>query len=359
MKILFEHHHLYYLPQFLPIIYKFNKNGSHNISVSINQNVPANEKTLFYKECNSLKLNIIRSENEKERKQFIKHENFDIIIAGNKGYLEAIAANNTCVVLVYHGIGLKKSYYNDISPRVDILAVEAPSRLPSLKGLSIHPIVSGFTKLDALLSNRKINDEEMGAIHFENNYPTFLYAPTFYPSSLEKTIPFLAGIKLKVNVLVKLHQFSWTKLKYRHHIRLIKSTEQRNKNIKLVQESTYNIVPLYPIVDGLISDISSTMFEFLAVNKPIIQTDFYTLRKKHQLFPWLINKRLDFKRLGEVDFTIKANSPKEIERALKQSLENPGEHDKNRLEAQNKFLYKVDGKASERLIEGILEYMKL
>lgn len=357
MKILFEHHHLYYLPQFLPIIEKFRQQGGHDLFVSINQNVPSNEKTIFYKECQALNLNVIQSGNEKERKHTIKSKNFDIIIAGNKGYLETIAADSSCVVLVYHGIGLKKSYYTDIPPRADILAVESPERLSSLKGLDIYPVVSGFTKLDILAKENNSILAVVKGFQFDNDYPVVLYAPTFYPSSLEKTIPVLATSKLKVNIVVKLHQFSWTKSKYHHHIQLVKSAEQANSMIKLVPESYYNIVPFYSMADVLVTDISSTMFEFLAVNKPVIQTDYYAFRKKHRFFPWLINKRLDLTRFDKVDFTTKIHSPLELEKAINHTLQNPEGLRERRLAAQSEFLYKIDGKAAARLIEGIFNYI--
>ena len=48
----------------------------------------------------------------------------------------------------------------------------------------------------------------------KNEY--LLYAPTFFPSSLQKTIPYLRTID-HFNVLIKLHHFFWTKKKYISH----------------------------------------------------------------------------------------------------------------------------------------------
>ena len=50
------------------------------------------------------------------------------MIVGNVGQLTKIVSESTIAVMVYHGIGLKQSYYNDIDSRIDIRAVESESR---------------------------------------------------------------------------------------------------------------------------------------------------------------------------------------------------------------------------------------
>ena len=46
---------------------------------------------------------------------------------------------------------------------------------------------------------------------------------------------------------------------------------KENKNIYLVPNEQFDIIPFYRIADLLVSDISSTMFEYLPLNRPIIQ----------------------------------------------------------------------------------------
>ena len=52
---------------------------------------------------------------------------------GNVGQLKEIASDTTITIMVYHGIGLKNSYYTDIDDRVDMRAVESKHRLEELK----------------------------------------------------------------------------------------------------------------------------------------------------------------------------------------------------------------------------------
>ena len=47
MKILFEHDHLYYLPQFEPVIQKLKLMGKHDLFGSLNVSVPKIERNLF------------------------------------------------------------------------------------------------------------------------------------------------------------------------------------------------------------------------------------------------------------------------------------------------------------------------
>ena len=65
---------------------------------------------------------------------------------------------------------------------------------------------------------------------------------------------------------------------------------KENKNIYLVPNEQFDIIPYYKIADLLVSDISSTMFEYLPLNRPIIQAECYTLRFKHRIFPQILEE---------------------------------------------------------------------
>ena len=66
---------------------------------------------------------------------------------------------NTIVVMVYHGIGLKNSYYTDVNNRINLRAIESLDRFNELKNQGYkNLILTGFTKLDRLftIDNREI-----------------------------------------------------------------------------------------------------------------------------------------------------------------------------------------------------------
>jgi CDP-glycerol glycerophosphotransferase (TagB/SpsB family) len=342
MKILFEHDHLYYLPQFEPVIQKLKLMGKHDLFGSLNVSVPKIERNLFSFEMERLGIENVPGNFEPQRRRILKEMNFDLIFVGNKSSLSAIKTNNSFSVMIYHGIGLKQSYYSDLTKDMDLICVESEERKAILEEKGYPAVITGFTKLDFIGAYKKP----------ENDRPKVLFAPTHFPSSLQKTIPFLNlinGLDLKI----KLHHFYWTNPTY-IKIRLqLELAIQSQSNIEIVQFEHYNILPLYAECDLLISDISSTLFEFLPFNRPIIQTTYSTLRLKYKLFPGQLKKRMDQDRVSQIDFTTHCDSPEQLSGIIQESLNKPTIKSGEREIAKNKFLGRCDGNASERVINAL------
>ncbi|MBT3179415.1 MAG: hypothetical protein HOB40_02445 [Candidatus Marinimicrobia bacterium] len=343
MKILFELDHLYYLPQFEPIIAKLKTIGGHEIFGSINQSVPKIEKQLFIKEMGRLRLDLVHGNFEPQRRRIIKDMSFDLIFVGNKSSISAIKANNSFCIMVYHGIGLKQSYYSDLTKDIDLVCTESEARTNKLIELGYHAITTGFTKLDSL-NNRLKN---------KNNIPEILYAPTYFPSSLQKTIPVLEKFQ-DYKVRIKLHHFYWTNLRY---IKIRNILEERVKDLSFITISNfeqYNITPFYETADILITDYSSTLFEFLVLNKPIVQTTYSTLRFKYKIFPFLLKNRMDNDRISEVDFATLCDSPDLLLQLVQNGLDDDSKSSCSlRENARNQFLGSCDGQASSRVIKAL------
>ena len=198
-KFLFETHHLYYWPNFRPIIDELKKNNDYLINVSIPIRDSKKEVYLLKTICKNLDLEFIEDKNEEKRITNIKKRNYDVIIVGNIGQLNALTSKHTIAVMVYHGIGLKQSYYNDIDSRIDIRSVESENRYEELKNLGHKNIyLTGFTKLDRLKTIAKNEiDPIKKDLGLDNKKKTILYAPTFYPTSLE-----LVCEDIKINSLI-------------------------------------------------------------------------------------------------------------------------------------------------------------
>ena len=64
-----------------------------------------------------MKINLSNQKTSKVRA--IIDQKFDIIFVGNVE-LKEIASDTTITIMVYHGIGLKNSYYNDIDDRINM-----------------------------------------------------------------------------------------------------------------------------------------------------------------------------------------------------------------------------------------------
>ena len=351
-KVLFENHHLYYLPNFIPIIDIMNKRKVFDIYASIPAMMPKSEKNIFTNALKEMNIKMIISEDENERVKIIKNEKFNIIIVGNVGQLNDIVDNDTLAVMVYHGIGLKQSYYNDIDNRIDLRSVESKSRMLELKEHGHQNLVlTGFTKCDPLVKSENFLDfESMG---LNPKQKTVLYAPSFYPSSLEQLLPFLQNITYETNLIVKLHNFSWHQKKYLYQSESIMELSKNFDNIFLVPPEKFNIIPYYRISDLLVSDISSTIFEYLYLNRPIIMADCFKLRTKHKIFNKRFFKKIDIERMENIDFTLRLSNPEDLPSLVYHGLEYPLDLENERLNAQIEYLYRVDGEASVRLVNAI------
>jgi len=351
-KVLFENHHLYYLPNFIPIIDIMNKRKVFDIYASIPAMMPKSEKNIFTNALKEMNIKMIISEDENERVKIIKNEKFNIIIIGNVGQLNDIVDNDTLAVMVYHGIGLKQSYYNDIDNRIDLRSVESKSRMLELKEHGHQNLVlTGFTKCDPLVKSENFLDfESMG---LNPKQKTVLYAPSFYPSSLEQLLPFLQNITYETNLIVKLHNFSWHQKKYLYQSESIMELSKNFDNIFLVPPEEFNIIPYYRISDLLVSDISSTIFEYLYLNRPIIMADCFKLRTKHKIFNKRFFKKIDIERMENIDFTLRLSNPEDLPSLVYHGLEYPLDLENERLNAQIEYLYRVDGEASVRLVNAI------
>ena len=354
-SVLFECHHLYYLPHFTPIIHVLKQRGGYSVSASIPKTVAVREQLLFAEAVAKLDVELFTAGDEATRVDLLAAQKFDVVVAGNIGKLEEIVADHSVAVMVYHGIGVKMSYYRDMSARVDIRAVECEQRFRELQNRGETSIVlTGLTKLDPLAdgsvgASEKIL-EECG---FSPELPTILYAPTFYPSSLEKLLPEIPGLTQDMNIIIKLHNFSWHQKRYRFQSEEAMRVTERDENIYLVPPDGFDILPYYAAAEILISDISSTLFEYLALDRPIIQTMFSSPRLRHRFFPWRLSSRIDEARTAEIDFTHRLAEPENLEVTLRIVLNNPGMMSKTRQRSAEKFLYKLDGRASHRLVDAV------
>lgn len=357
-KVLFETHHLYYWPNFRPIIDEMILRKNYNIEVSMPYRGLTMQQNILNNECARLSIPFITADTESNRIDKIRKKSFDIVIVGNVGKLNMIVNDKTIAIMVYHGIGLKQSYYKDTSSRINLRSIESLNRFNELinEGHD-NLILTGYTKLDRLftISDKKINFLK-NSLQLDKRNKTILYAPSFYPSSIEKISSQLSLLSQYYNIIIKLHGFSWEQKRYKYQSLLFTKMVEENQNINLIPNENFDIIPYYKIADILVSDISSTMFEYLPLNKPIIQAECYTLRLKHRIFPHRFWRRLDLKRLEDIDFVYKIHNAGDLFSRIYYALDNVEEMQEYREKASEYYLYKNDGKASYRLINALENY---
>ena len=208
IKVLFENHHIYYLPNFIPVMEEMLKRKKYEIFASIPFMMDKEEKSTFENACNKLNIKTIVAESEKSRILNIKKKSFDVVVLGNIGQLKKVINDNELTVMIYHGIGLKQSYYNDIDSRIDLRSVESESRMLELVSHGHDNLVlTGYTKCDPLVTDN--NDSILANLDLDTDLKTILYAPSFYPTSIDKLIPILPKLSCETNLIIKLHNFSW------------------------------------------------------------------------------------------------------------------------------------------------------
>ena len=143
--------------------------------------------------------------------------------------MNALVGDNTIAVMVYHGIGLKQSYYNDIDSRINIRSVESENRYEELKNLGHNNIyLTGFTKLDRLKTIAKSEvDNVKNKLGIDFNRKTILFAPTFYPTSLELVFEEIKVLSQEYNIIVKLHAFSWKQNRYKYQSQMYENLSKK------------------------------------------------------------------------------------------------------------------------------------
>ena len=364
-SILFDSYHLYHLPQFEPLIKLLSDDERFDIYHSTSREIDKEE----YELCVSILKNkpgkLITGKTEQERKNKIKKLDLDVFICGWSRYdIENFVNPRTLVGMIYHGIGIKPSYWLDNHERLDIRFVEGPYRLDQLreKGIRTDLALTGFIKLDELFQKSGINvgslEEEF---KIDSSKKTILFAPTFYPSSVEPL-----GIKLGeytkgYNLLIKPHLWTTFKTKFadiNHHIqrKIFFDLCKKYDHIHLIPPEWYNIIPFYQISDLLLTEASSTIYEMLALDKPVVVNRFFKLRLSHRVF----RKRLYKRRLNEAmekdisKFCFEANKPRELPEIIDYAFNNV----KTKLSAmeryKDKMLYRLDGLAAVRARDNIL-----
>lgn len=134
---------------------------------------------------------------------------------------------------------------------------------------------------------------------------------------------------------------------------MMKNLDSRSNNLYLAKPNDIDVIPFMKVSDLLISDISSTIFEFLPLDRPIIMAECFTIRFKHRIFKKRFSRKLDLERYDSIDFVNRINDPGQLNGLIYHCIEYPSELSNLRKEAIEKYLYKNDGKASSRLIDEI------
>ena len=369
IKILFDSFHLYHLPQFDPVIDLLSRDDRFQIFHSTAAVNKKEERELCLNILATKPGTMIYSESEEERAKMMKELDLDFFVCGWSRYeLDEYISEKTLAGMIYHGIGVKPSYWRDNHPRLNIRFVEGIYRMDQLRshGVDKELVLTGFTKLDPLFSQNPGFDEKLAqSLGLDPSKKTILFAPTFYPSSLERFGMKLGEYTQNYNVILKPHMWTYFLDKFGEY----NLVPQRNlaydladkfSHIKLLGPEVYNITPYYKISDILLTEASSTIYEMIALEKPVIVNRFYRLKLSHKLFRYrLFKKRLSKEMNKDItNFCFEMNRARDLPQVLDTAFNENHKRLNIVREYQKKMLYKLDGKASERVRDTILDHFQ-
>lgn len=229
-------------------------------------------------------------------------------------------------VQIFHGIGVEKPAHYKIRHFFDIYLTSGPYVTKKYRQLQkkynyFDVIETGWPKIDHIINYKTENLHQKCQIPSDRKI--ILYAPTFSSkmesvSELEKNFPHI--IKADEFWILKFHELMNKEQVSRLHKTL-------PANTKII--TTHEITPFLHLADLMISDTSSVVYEFLALNKPVIT----------------------FKTIARKDKAINLEDPKKLRESIDIYLQNPPKDEENRIKHINEINPYLDGKISERVIK--------
>jgi CDP-glycerol glycerophosphotransferase (TagB/SpsB family) len=336
----------YYFPHFLPIFNELEKRGfSTHFVLADNQNSDLMREIA---EKNSLDYSFSKD------RLFLIDTKF--IFFANP--FERARELNATTIFLEHGIGTKSSGFYHIVEYIDIYLVEGSYKRERVSQL--YPqfkdklVEVGFTKFDPIVN---VSDKKKNSLYEKYNLDpskkTILYAPTFFPSSIEKMSSDFAKDFSEYNILIKAHYLTYERARYKRQRERLKHWGSFD-NCRVVGVDEYDLTPFYLISDVMISDESSAMFEFASLNKPVISNRYHKLRFSYYLMPWKLKKRIDSKKDRFRVMLENAYSYEETLKLTKDALNNPDRLSEIRLKLSKELCGDIDAKASSRVVD-ILE----
>ncbi|MBS3766813.1 MAG: CDP-glycerol glycerophosphotransferase family protein [Candidatus Cloacimonetes bacterium] len=348
-KILFNIAQEYYWTSLKPVYEQFAVDENCECYLKIGKN----HKRFLY-------LFLIPQKNDIERK--LKKEGyritdefkgFDVVFCGSPlkkphKYKDAILCN------VDHGPGIKTLRYRNFlkQPKTRYVCfVEGQYRIDKFKKYGLDKLEKiydvGLPKLDVFFNGTYKKDKLIEEYDLDPNKKIILYAPSYKPTSIFMMGEKVTSLSGEYNVIVKLHPYSWTG-KYASHSqhKLFENLEVKYPNFHLVPSDKHNILPYIFIADTMISDGSSVINEFLALEKCGIIVDLPDNKlTHHDGEPLLEDKSSEWLKGSFVHIS----SEKEVENAVETALNPSKERKKNIKKAKDYIFSYTDGKSAQRV----------
>ncbi len=354
MRIFFDTLHLYYLTQYLPVFRELQRRGVDARFVIYDD--PGMEQAIR-RVIEKESLPVVRAASLKHALSHYQKERPAWVVFGNGFPMLAELPEGTRSAQLYHGIGVKSDAYRPELMEMDIRFLEGPHYTEAITRMFPgRPVLEvGYAKLDPLFGPAACRPtvalDEVGLC---SSRKTILYAPTFYPSSIELMPDDWPRQFPEYNIIVKPHYFSWSKRRYRSQRRKLMLWGEY-PNVYLPPADEFNLLPYMGSADLMISDASSALFEFAALDKPVVWCDFLKLRWSYRgPLRFRLKKRLDSSIRQYHDIAVHARRYEELGTLIGEQLENPSSNSRIRLAHAHLLVGKTDGRVAERIVDYLL-----
>ncbi|MCU0639587.1 MAG: CDP-glycerol glycerophosphotransferase family protein [Candidatus Krumholzibacteria bacterium] len=231
---------------------------------------------------------------------------------------------------IFHGIGVEKEAHYRIRHFFDVYLTSGPvvtERFERLREKHKYFLVreTGWPKMDYIVNYPSEGLRERHG--FDRGKKIVLYAPTFSGrhQSGEDLLPVIPGsIRDGETWVIKLHEFMDKSL-------AASIRDSRNPNI--VFTDACDITPYLHMADVMVSDTSSVIYEFMALDKPVVT----------------------YRTAARKDKGIDISSPSELRAALDRVLADPAEHRARRARHMSEVNPRMDGSVSENVFRALEE----
>lgn len=354
MQLYFDVQHLYYIPQYTPVLKELLSNG-HQVSMVFYKNQDARSLAACKRFIEEQGIHAFWLTNKEETFSFYQNSDADWVIFGNT--FAGAEQLNKKTALMQHGIGPKQCYYDVSHNKTTVRFVEGEHRLQRLQAL--YPdgnfVDSGYAKLDPIF-NQTMSHIDLSRLGLDPSKKTLLYAPTFYPSSIECMSDSFPAHCEKFNIIIKPHFFSLFKQKYKKQRTKLQRWSEF-KNVYVANEHDFDLTPFLAIADIMVSDASSAIFEFAALEKPVVWCDFYKLRWSYRgIFSFRLKSRLDEDIKYFNKLCSRAGDYNELQTILNSDFCETAEFKESRKHIINKLAGKTDGRSAKRIVSYLEEH---
>ena len=278
---------------------------------------------------------------------------FDIVIVGDT-VRDPQRFGETLLCFVNHGTGIKNILYRNLRGHTQTryqIFVEGDYRVSKIReagveGCStIHKV--GLPKLDPLFwPGYPTRADILSKLGLEPGKPTVLFAPTYKPTCIDQVQDHIVDAARDYNLIIKLHHYSWRGKYAPHwHHTLYERAVAQTPHAVLISVDDYNILPFMHAADTLISEASSTMFDFLALDKTgIVFVLPHDAMQHHDGEPLLSEDPQQFLAGAFVHI----RHPDEIRDAIAEALRDDSERRQRAACYRDRYFFGLDGQASER-----------